>query len=78
MTVARSDINVPPGFQPRLLSAEVAALYVGLSRNAFTARVGRIFPAPLLIDGKKVWDVQDLDRAIERLKTTGDAHDPWD
>jgi len=78
MTTARSEIIVPPGFRPRLLPAEAAALYVGFSPNAFTARVGTFFPKPLVVDGKRVWDVRDLDDAIDRLKGGQSVDDPWE
>lgn len=68
MTAARRSVYVPPGFSPRLLRADAAALYVGFGREYFEAHVGDIFPAPLVINGEKRWDVRDLDACIDRLK----------
>ncbi|MEC9268532.1 MAG: hypothetical protein VX464_20905 [Pseudomonadota bacterium] len=75
MTVARHAVITPPGFSPRLLRAEVAAAYCGVGRSYFEREVGKAFPAPILIGTTKLWDVRDLDKAIDALKS-GDNDRP--
>lgn len=62
------------GLEPRGLSRELAAAYVGLSANKFDALVddGRM-PRPKRIDGRRVWDRRQLDRAFEALPDEGGA-----
>jgi excisionase family DNA binding protein len=52
----------------RGLSRDEAAMYVGISANKFDelVRDGRM-PAPKRIDGRKVWDIRDLDVAFDAL-----------
>ena len=52
----------------RGLSREEAAMYVGISANKFDelVRDGRML-APKRIDGRKVWDIRDLDVAFDAL-----------
>ena len=52
---------------PRLLSATQAAAYVGLSLNAFVARVGNPFPAPVRFGRRKLFDRLAIDRAVDAL-----------
>jgi hypothetical protein len=53
---------------PRGLSRVEAARYLGISPSKFDElrKDGRVGPARL-IDGRKVWDVRDLDVAFEAL-----------
>ena len=69
MSISRHEVVVPPGFSPRLLSTDVAAAYCGVGRDAFLrlARKAGVKPTPIGTR-RKVWDVQDLDKAIDRLK----------
>ncbi len=56
----------------RGLSEGEAALYVGLGATKFRALVGEgRMPRPRLIDGRRVWDVDDLDAAFKSLPTEG-------
>jgi len=60
----------------RGLSREEAANYVGVSPSKFDqlrkqGRMGR----PRLIDGRKVWDIQQLDRDFEAFPVEGDQED---
>jgi excisionase family DNA binding protein len=50
----------------RGLSREEAAMYIGISATKFDelVRDGRM-PGPKRIDGRKVWDVRDLDVAFD-------------
>jgi hypothetical protein len=52
----------------RGLSRVEAAIYLGISPSKFDElrKDGRVGPARL-IDGRKVWDVRDLDLAFEAL-----------
>lgn len=62
----------------RNLSREESALYVGIGSTKFDEMVkdGRM-PKPFRIDGRVLWDIHDLDPAIENLKTAT-AGSPWD
>jgi hypothetical protein len=57
-----------PQIEPRGLSRLEAARYLGISPSKFDEmrRDGRVGPARL-IDGRKVWDVRDLNVAFEAL-----------
>jgi excisionase family DNA binding protein len=52
----------------RGLSHDEAAMYVGVSPGKFDDMIsdGRM-PAPRRIDGRKVWDVRELDLAFDAL-----------
>jgi hypothetical protein len=52
----------------RGLSRVEAAMYIGVSPNKFDELVhdGRM-PGPKRIDGRKIWDVRDLDVAFDAL-----------
>jgi hypothetical protein len=63
----------------RGLSREEAAIYLGCSPSKFDElrKDGRVAPARL-IDGRKIWDVQDLDLAFEALpRESNDAAEDW-
>jgi predicted DNA-binding transcriptional regulator AlpA len=64
--------------EPRCLSREEAADYVGVSPSLFDQMVrdGRM-PGPICINARRVWDRYKLDDAINAL--VGDNHNnPWD
>jgi excisionase family DNA binding protein len=65
MTRALSDTRPVPR---RGLSREEAAVYVGVSPGKFDQLVndGRM-PGPRRIDGRKVWDVRELDLCFDNL-----------
>jgi hypothetical protein len=70
----------PPGPPRRGLSRVDAAYYLGISPSKFDElrKDGRVGPARL-IDGRKVWDVRDLDLAFEALPFEFDgAPEDWD
>jgi hypothetical protein len=52
----------------RGLSRDEAAMYIGVSSGKFDAMLadGRM-PVPRRIDGRKVWDIHDLDLAFDAL-----------
>ena len=52
----------------RGLSRVEAAMYIGISASKFDelVRDGRM-PGPKRIDGRKIWDVRDLDVAFDAL-----------
>lgn len=52
---------------PRLLSEPQAAAYVGLSVNTFRGNIGGIFPAPVYIGKRKLFDRLALDGAVDTL-----------
>ena len=52
---------------PRLMTADLACRYVSYSRNGFVSRVGEIWPQPIRLGGKVLWDKNALDVAVDRL-----------
>jgi hypothetical protein len=60
---------------PRLMTAEIAAAYVGeRSVQAFRRSVGRLWPKPIIVPGKgQRWTREKVDEAIDGL-----SHDPDD
>jgi hypothetical protein len=63
----------------RGLSRVEAAIYLGISPSKFDEMRadGRIGPAKL-IDGRKVWDVRELDAAFDDLPDEGGHHNSGD
>ncbi len=51
---------------PRLLSADLAAAYVGVSPNTFRRAVGSRWPQPIYIGNRTLWDRIALDAAVDR------------
>ncbi len=66
---------------PRGLSREVAAGYVGVSPSLFTMMVedGRM-PRPRVANARRIWDRHELDAAIDALPHDGEApgRNEWD
>lgn len=67
----------------RGLSEGEAALYVGIGSTKFAELVadGRM-PRPRVLDGRKLWDVSDLDAAFRDLPIEGEhakivGPNPW-
>jgi hypothetical protein len=53
---------------PRLLSADMAAAYLSISRTSFLDGVGRgQWPAPIRHGKRTLWDRQRLDRLVDVL-----------
>jgi len=73
---ALSDIRPVPR---RGLSHDEAAMYIGVSAGKFDELVvdGRM-PAPVKIDGRKVWDIRSLDLAFDALPRENAAANSWD
>jgi excisionase family DNA binding protein len=65
----------------RGLSRVEAAMYLGISPSKFDelVRDGRM-PAPKRIDGRKVWDIHNLDVAFEALPSENETSggSTWD
>jgi excisionase family DNA binding protein len=76
MTARLSDIRPCPR---RGLSHTEAAMYVGISPSKFDQLLadGRM-PAPRRIDGRKVWDIRDLDLAFDALPRETAPGGSWD
>lgn len=72
-----SDQRKEDLFPRRLLSRERAAAYLGHGTTKFDELVasGRM-PKPIRIDGRVLWDIYDLDAAIDDLKHV--TRNPWD
>jgi predicted DNA-binding transcriptional regulator AlpA len=64
----------------RGLSRSEAAMYVGIGTSKFDEMVvdGRM-PRPRRIDGRKIWDIRDLDLAFDALPfDNAGADSSWD
>jgi excisionase family DNA binding protein len=61
----------------RGLSRDEAAMYIGVGAGKFDDMIndGRM-PAPRRIDGRKVWDVRELDLAFDTLHVP--ARNSWE
>ena len=71
---------LPIPLAPRLVRRINAAAYIGTSPTKFDelVRDGRM-PRPKRIDGRVVWDVRELDAAVDDLPSDGEpADNPWD
>jgi hypothetical protein len=70
--------SLPLGMVPRGLSREQAADYFNISPTKFDELVadGRM-PKPKKIDGRRVWDIRQLDRAFDALDGGDDPDNPW-
>jgi hypothetical protein len=70
--------TLPVGMVPRGLSREQSADYYGISATKFDEMVadGRA-PKPKKIDGRRVWDIRQLDRAFDKLDGDEDPENPW-
>jgi predicted DNA-binding transcriptional regulator AlpA len=62
----------------RGLSRIEAARYIGIGPTKFDEMIqdGRM-PKPFRIDGRVIWDLHDLDVALDKLKEAVAAN-PWD
>lgn len=81
MVAKKSDATarlVEKGIQPRGLSVEEAAAYVGLGAVEFEREVERgRFPQPIKLTGKrKVWDRKALDFALDGVSIGPSNSDP--
>jgi predicted DNA-binding transcriptional regulator AlpA len=73
---ALSDLRPVPR---RGLSREEAAMYIGISPSKFDELVrDRRMPAPVKIDGRKVWDIRHLDLAFDDLPRENPASNTWE
>jgi len=59
-------VIIPAGSWPRRMCAELAAAYCGEPTvEAFIARVGREYPQPCVVEGRRrLWLKDHLDKAI--------------
>lgn len=63
------DSVSPPGIEPRCLSREQAARYLGIGRTLLR----RIGPPPIRLGRRLVYDRVDLDRWLNDYKSRGRA-----
>jgi hypothetical protein len=70
----RKSSALPQNLPPRLIGLEAAADYLDLSTSKFAALVkaGRA-PSPRRMDGRRLFDVRDLDRFADSLPYEGAA-----
>lgn len=57
--------RLPDGLSPRLLSADQAAAYCGMSRNHFAQHVAPFVPPIPNIGARRLWDLRALDRWLD-------------
>jgi excisionase family DNA binding protein len=77
MTRALSQVRPIPR---RGLSRDEAAMYIGVSAGKFDHMItdGRM-PGPRRIDGRKVWDVREVDLAFDALpRDDAPAGNSWE
>ncbi len=74
-----SSCYCPPP-ERRGLSRGEPAEYIGVGASKFDALVAdRRMPAPKRIDGRRVWDRRQLDRAFDQLASGANLEaNPWD
>jgi hypothetical protein len=54
-------------------------MYIGISPSKFDELVAdERMPEPVKIDGRKVWDIHDLDLAFDGLKRKNSLPNSWD
>ncbi len=58
---------------PRLLGANMASQYLGISRATFLRGVGKMWPQPIRIGKRTVWDIMVLDRAADALSNNEES-----
>ena len=75
-TRALSDVRPVPR---RGLSREEAAVYIGISPSKFDELVadGKM-PKPVKIDGRRVWDIRQLDLAFDALSREDSVPNSWE
>jgi excisionase family DNA binding protein len=62
----------------RGLDEHEAAVYLSMSPSYFLRLVEqRRMPRPRLADGRRIWDIDELDRAIKRLPREGGEPEPF-
>jgi hypothetical protein len=69
------NTGTPLPHWPRLLGAELAARYVGVSRSSFLAQVGRLWPRPKRIGRRVLFDRIELDKTVDDLANEGSRSD---
>ncbi len=70
--------NIHPNLAPRLVRREGAAGYLSISPSKFSELVsaGRL-PKPKHIDGCVLWDIRDIDLAIDALSDDTADKSEW-
>ena len=66
---------LPASLPPRLIAREAAAAYVNVSPNTFDKLVELgLMPKPRILPGcrRKLWDVRELDIAVDALPHDGE------
>jgi hypothetical protein len=69
---------LPVSLPPIGATREVAAAYVSLSPAKFQELVDRrLFPCPKRIDGRLIWDLEEVRLRFKALPAEGTADDSW-
>jgi predicted DNA-binding transcriptional regulator AlpA len=77
--MVRRGEHLPSNLPPRGLTREQAAAYCGVGATKFDEMVadGRM-PQAIRVDGRRIWDRQQLDQSFGALGGSEDAINPWD
>lgn len=70
---------LPANLPPRQIGRDAASAYIGVSATKFDEMVkdGRM-PRPHCIDARRLWDVRQLDVAVDALPIAGGTDDAAD
>lgn len=64
---------------PRGLNRDQASAYIGISAGTFDKLVeAGLMPRPRMMESRRVWDIQELDRAFDELPHEGASIKPAD
>lgn len=67
--MSKLELLAKIGLWPRCLNADLAAIYVGVSKSDFYRKVDDgTYPRPFENGGHVQWDKGELDEAVEALK----------
>lgn len=70
--MTKNEKHIPYGAWPRGLSRRQAAAYISVSASFFDTLVaGGMFPKPIKMGKRSVWDRADLDRYFDNFAGVG-------
>jgi predicted DNA-binding transcriptional regulator AlpA len=70
--------NQYPCPEPRGLSREFAAAYIGIGTTLFDQLIEQgVLPKPARLQGRVIWDRRRLDRHLDRLFDETELDDPF-
>lgn len=70
---------LPKGMRPRLVVLAVAAAYLGIHKGMFKLMVmSGSMPAARFIGECRLWDLQQIDEAVDRLPIDYESRFQWE